>query len=63
MGASLLAAALESASMNIFVNTRILMNKETAGKLDAAADSMINEYLPRAEAVVNAVNLRLKGME
>ena len=47
-GALCCAAALESASMNIFVNTKTLLDREAAAKLDDQADAMLREYMPRA---------------
>ena len=60
-GALCCAAALESASMNIFVNTKTLLDREAAAKLDDQADAMLREYLPRARKVADEVNRRLRG--
>ena len=58
-GALCCAAALESASMNIFVNTKTLLDREAAAKLDDQADAMLREYMPRARK--DEVNRRLRG--
>ena len=60
-GALCCAAALESASMNIFVNTKTLPDREAAAKLDDQADAMLREYMPRARKVADEVNRRLRG--
>lgn len=61
-GALLCLAALESASMNIFVNTKTLRSRDAAARLDGKADAMLQEYCPRARAVADAVNDRLRGV-
>ena len=60
-GALCCASALESASMNIFVNTKTLLDREAAAKLDDQADAMLREYMPRARKVADEVNRRLRG--
>ena len=60
-GALCCAAALESASMNIFVNTKTMLDREAAAKLDDQADAMLREYMPRARKVADEVNRRLRG--
>ena len=47
--------ALESASMNVFVNTRMLPDCTEAQTLHTKAWAMLEEYLPRAQAVSNSV--------
>ena len=57
VGCAALAArcALESASMNVFVNTRMLPDCTEAQTLHTKAWAMLEEYLPRAQAVSNSV--------
>lgn len=59
-GALCCGAALESAGMNVFVNTRTLQNRKEAAKLDAQADTLLAEYLPRARRVADEVSRRLR---
>ncbi len=47
--------------MNIFVNTKTLLDREAAAKLDDQADAMLREYMPRARKVADEVNRRLRG--
>lgn len=60
-GALCCGAALESASMNIFVNTGTLRDREEAALLDAQADTLLAEYLPRARHVADEVAQRLRN--
>lgn len=60
-GAMLCRAALESASLNIFINTKTLSDREIAAELDRKADEMLNTYIPRAEAVAREVTARLRN--
>ena len=53
-------AALESASLNIFVNTQTLQDRSMAAHLDAQADTLLCEYLPRARRVADEVGHRLR---
>ena len=60
-GAICCRAALESASLNIYINTKTLANRDTAAELDARADRMLETYIPRAEAVAKEVTARLRN--
>lgn len=59
-GALLSKAALESASVNVFVNTRSLQDREHASSIEAECDEMLNEYGPRARACANGVIARIR---
>ena len=58
-GASCCRAALESASLNIFINTKTLQNRHAAQRLNDQANEMLRDFLPRAAAVVETVAKRL----
>ena len=62
VGCAALAArcALESASMNVFVNTRMLPDCVEAKSLSTKAQAMLEEYLPRAQAVADSVMTYLR---
>ena len=62
-GALCCKAALESAALNIFVNTKTMENRAEAEKLDAEADGLLGEYAPRAQRVAEEVTRRLRGKE
>lgn len=57
--AALCLSALASASMNVFINTRSMTNKERSALLNAKARKLLEEYVPRGERVVNSVTRRL----
>ncbi|MBQ9330543.1 MAG: cyclodeaminase/cyclohydrolase family protein [Oscillibacter sp.] len=59
-GALCCGAALESAGMNIFVNTRTLRDRQAASRLDAQTDVLLREYLPRARQVADEVTRRVR---
>lgn len=48
-------AALQAASLNIYINTKTLADEEYAKKLNAEADQMISEYSDKADAVYETV--------
>ena len=60
-GALCCEAALESASMNVFVNTKTLQDREVAGKLESEADEMLRVYGVKARQVADEVTHRLRG--
>lgn len=53
--AALAAAALETAAMNVFVNTRMLKDDRKAEEISCEARAILNEYVPRARAEADAV--------
>lgn len=55
-------AALEAAGLNVAVNTRLMADRTRAAQLDGRAESLLAEFVPRAEAVYAAVRARLKGV-
>lgn len=59
-GALCCGAALESAGMNIFVNTRTLRDRQAASRLDAQTDVLLREYLPRARQVADEATRRVR---
>jgi formiminotetrahydrofolate cyclodeaminase len=48
-------SALTCAAMNVFANTRMLPDNGKAQDLAAQAESMLSEYVPRAQAVSDSV--------
>ncbi|MCR5136207.1 MAG: cyclodeaminase/cyclohydrolase family protein [Oscillospiraceae bacterium] len=53
-------AAMESAAMNVFVNTRSIPEAPEAVILEAHADKLLREYIPRAQAVADLVTEHLR---
>ena len=60
VGAAFCRAALLGASLNVFINTKSMTNREYAESLNKEANEMISTYSAKAEAVFNNVNERLK---
>ena len=60
-GALFARAALEAASMNVFVNTKSFKDSDWAPELEAACDALLSEYIPRAEACAAGVMARIRG--
>ena len=59
-GALCCKAALDSASMNVFVNTKTLQNRAEAEKLESEADEMLRTYGAKAQQVADEVMRRLR---
>ena len=60
-GALLCRAALEAASLNVFVNTKTLADRDFAEATEAECDEMLVTYIPRAEACAAAVMRRIRS--
>ena len=60
-GALLCRAALEAASLNVFVNTKSLKGRDFAEATEAECDDMLKTYIPRAEVCAEAVMKRIRG--
>ena len=60
-GALLARAALEAASMNVFINTKSLTDRAHAEAIEAECDQMLGDYIPRAEAVAAQVMGSIRG--
>lgn len=58
--AVLCKAALQAASLNVFVNTGLMADRARAAALDARADTLLESYLPRADAVFAAITGKLR---
>lgn len=58
--AVLCKAALQAASLNVYINTRSMTDRDRAAQLDAQADKLLAEFCPRADAVFKAVNSALR---
>ena len=54
-------AALESAAMNVFVNTRLLPDDPDAERLSVQAGRMLAQYTPRAQALEDSVMEHLRS--
>lgn len=59
-GASLAEAALKSASLNVFINTKSLEDRDKALEFETEADTILKEYSKRAIEVFENVDRRLR---
>ena len=48
-------AALQAASLNVFINTKSLKNRDTAEGLNTKANEMLAKYVPMADEIFNSV--------
>lgn len=53
-------AALEGASLNIFINTKMMKNRERAEQLNARAETLIQEGRKKQESIYGAVLQKIK---
>lgn len=60
VGAAFCKAALLGASLNVFINTKSMEDREYAESLNKEANEMIAKYSAKADAVFESVNNRLK---
>ena len=60
-GALLCRAALEAASLNVFVNTKTLADRAFAEETEGHCDALLAEYIPRAEACAARVTAHIRG--
>jgi formiminotetrahydrofolate cyclodeaminase len=59
-GAALCAAALEAASLNVYINAKAMTDGRRAAEISDEADALREEFTARAAAVFNGVLLRLR---
>ena len=60
VGAAFCKAALEGASLNVFINTKSMADKEYAAELNAKADAMLEKYTKIADDIFVSVTARLR---
>lgn len=60
-GAICCQAALRAASLNVFINTKLMKDKENADKLNEKANALLEEYKRRTEDLFLQVESGLKG--
>lgn len=59
-GMNLCLCAMESAVLNIYINTASMKDRDHAKRLEGKADGLLAEYRPRAGAVTDAVLAKLR---
>lgn len=60
--AALCKAAMQAASLNVFINTRLMADKARAAAFNAEAEALLSEFLPRADTVYAQVEAKLKAI-
>lgn len=61
-GAILAKSALQAASLNVFINTKMMKDRESAGSLEEEAEGLLNEYTVRADEVYGMVYKNLRNI-
>jgi methenyltetrahydrofolate cyclohydrolase len=61
--AALCRSSLESAALNVFVNTRLMKNRDRADELNGEVSRCLEKYIPLAENIYNSVKGKLKPDE
>jgi formiminotetrahydrofolate cyclodeaminase len=61
VGAVFCKAALQGASLNVYINTKSMADKEYAAELNAKADAMLAKYPAMADEIYESVLARLKN--
>ena len=59
--AAVVKSALFSASLNVFINTKSLMDRDFATELEEKTEQMLNTYGDKADRIFAAVKKQLKG--
>ena len=54
-GAVIVKAALQAASLNVFINTKSLKNRAVAEEMNAKANAMLDKYCTMADEIFNTV--------
>ncbi len=58
-GAALCKAALQSASLNVYINTRAMADRDAAEALNDRANALLEKYVPMADGIFAAVRAGL----
>ena len=61
VGAAFCKAALEGASLNVYINTKSMKNREYAEELNRKCDEMLAVYTVKADEIFRNVLGRLKA--
>lgn len=59
-GAIFCKAALQAASLNVYINTRSLKDRKYAQQANDRADAMLKKYMAKADEIIGAVFAELK---
>jgi formiminotetrahydrofolate cyclodeaminase len=56
-------AALQAASLNVFINTRSMKDREYAQRLEKQAEDLLQEYNTLADRIFDSVTAGLRGQQ
>lgn len=59
-GAACCRAALTSASMNVFINTKAMTDRSYAEEINRKASAILEEYIPMSDAITTSVLARFR---
>ena len=60
VGVAFAKAALKGASLNVYINTKSMADKELSAQLNAKCDKMLEDYTAKADQIFDSVLGRLK---
>lgn len=60
-GAALCKAAMQAAAMNVFINTKSLIDRKTANDMEEEVDFILNKYIPIGDEIIEEVTRRIRG--
>ena len=60
-GALLCRAAIESAAMNVYINTKTMQDRKLAEELEQEAEQLISVYSGKASAIASAVTEKIRS--
>ena len=63
VGVAFCKAALQGASLNVFINTKSMKERDYADKLNKQAMEMLDKYVPMADEIYESVFARLRPAE
>jgi len=60
VGAAFCKSALQGASLNVYINTSYMTDKNYATSIEAEADAILGKYCVMADEIFNSVTSRLR---
>ncbi|WP_458861791.1 cyclodeaminase/cyclohydrolase family protein [Acidaminobacterium chupaoyuni] len=60
VGSAFARAAMEGASMNVYINTALMKDRAFAERCESRSDELLTEWLPRADAVTASVKSSIR---
>jgi formiminotetrahydrofolate cyclodeaminase len=60
VGAIICKSALQGASLNVYINTSFMTDRNYASSLEAEADAILNKYCIMADDIFNSVTNRIR---